>query len=88
MIQMFDLDFMNNLWQALRDNLSPVELTSCNYMTHLLCQAKYLLGTIKMDQYSLVEASRKKWLENESDPDDHEYKLPILKYDANQDALV
>jgi hypothetical protein len=57
-------------------------------MTHLLCQAKYLLGTSKVDQYSLVEASRKKWLKNESDLDDDEYELPILKYDANHDALV
>jgi hypothetical protein len=36
----------------------------------------------------LVETSRKKWLENESDPDDDEYELLILKYDANRDTLV
>jgi hypothetical protein len=34
----------------------------------------------------LVEASHKKWLKNESDIDDDEYELPILKYVANQDA--
>ncbi len=33
----------------------------------------------------MVEPSHKKWLENENDD---EYELPILKYDANQDALV
>jgi len=36
-----------------------------------------------VDQHSLVEASHKKWPENESDPNDDEYELPILKYDAN-----
>ncbi len=82
-IWMFDLKFMNNLWQALRDNLWLVEPTNYNYKTKLLCQAKYLLETSKVDQYSLVEASHKKWLENEGDPDDNEYELPILKYDAN-----
>jgi hypothetical protein len=40
------------------------------------------LGTNKLDQYSLVETSNKKWLEND------EYELPILKYNVNQDALV
>jgi len=42
----------------------------------------------KVDQYSLIEVSNKKWPKNESDPKDNEYELPILKYDANQDALV
>jgi hypothetical protein len=42
----------------------------------------------KVDQYSLVEAAHKKWLENENDLDDDKYELPILKYDANQEALV
>jgi hypothetical protein len=36
--QMFDSDFMNNLQQALGDNLWPTKLTNRNYMTHLLCQ--------------------------------------------------
>jgi hypothetical protein len=40
------------------------------------------------DQYSLIEATHKKWLENENDLDDDKYELPILKYDANQEALV
>jgi hypothetical protein len=31
-----------------------------------------------VDQYSLVKIPHKKWLENESDPDDDEYELPIL----------
>jgi hypothetical protein len=30
----------------------------------------------------------KKWPENENDPQDDKYELPILIYDANQDALV
>jgi len=46
------------------------------------------LGTNRVDQYSLVEVTCKKWLENESDLDDDEYELPILKYNANQEALV
>ncbi len=37
----------------------------------------------RVNQYSLVKASCKKWPENESDLDDDEYELPILKYDAN-----
>ncbi len=32
--------------------------------------------------------SNKKWPKNESDLEDNEYELPILKYDVNQDALV
>ncbi len=80
---MFDLDFVNNLQQVHRDNLWPIELTNRNYRTHLLHQTKYLLGMSKMDQYSLVEATCKKWPKNESDIDDNEYELPILKYDAN-----
>ncbi len=42
----------------------------------------------KVDQYSLIKVSNKKWLENENDLEDDEYELPILKYDANQDTLV
>jgi hypothetical protein len=74
---MFDLDFVNNLQQVHGDNLWPIELTNRNYKTHLLHQKKYLLGMSKMDQYSLVEATCKKWPENESDLDDDEYELPI-----------
>jgi hypothetical protein len=33
----------------------------------------------KGDQYSLVEASCKKWPENESDSNDDKYELFILK---------
>lgn len=40
-------------------------------------------GDEQRKKYSLVKASRKKWLENESDLDDDEYDLPIFKYDAN-----
>jgi hypothetical protein len=39
-----------------------------------------------MDQYSLVETTHKKWQKNESDLD--EYELLILKYNANQEALI
>jgi hypothetical protein len=38
-IQMFDLDFMNNLRQAPKDNLWSIEQTNQNYRTHLLHQA-------------------------------------------------
>jgi hypothetical protein len=37
----------------------------------------------KADQYSLVEMLNKKWPKNESDPQDNDYELPVLKYDAN-----
>jgi len=47
-----------------------------------------MLGMNRIDQYSLVEATHKKWLENENDLHDDKYELPILKYDANQEALV
>jgi len=79
---------MNNLQLAFDDNPWPTELKNHNYMTHLLHQAKYLLGTNIVDQYSLVETSHKKGPKNESDPNDYEYELLILKYDANQDKLV
>jgi hypothetical protein len=46
------------------------------------------LGTNKPNQYSLVETSNKKWPKNESDLKNDTYELPILEYDANQDALV
>jgi hypothetical protein len=46
------------------------------------------LGTNIANQYSLKKASHKKWPKNESDLDDDEYELPILKYDANQDKLI
>jgi hypothetical protein len=36
-----------------------------------------MLGMNKVEQYSLVEASSKKWFENENDPNDDEYELPI-----------
>jgi hypothetical protein len=36
----------------------------------------------RVNQYSLVEATCKKWPKNESDPNDDEYELLILKYDA------
>lgn len=47
-----------------------------------------MLGTSRADQYSLVEVAHKKWQKNENDLHDNEYELPILKYDANQEALV
>ncbi len=58
-------------------------LTNCNYRTHLLWQVEYLLGMNKAKQYSLVEASHKKWLKNGNDQDNYEYELLILKYNAN-----
>jgi hypothetical protein len=36
MIWMFDLNFMNNLWQTPRDNLWLAKPTNHNYKTHLL----------------------------------------------------
>ncbi len=66
-LQVFGLDFVNNLWQALGDNMWPTKPTNYNYKTCLLCQVKYLLGMNKTKQYSLVETLHKKWLENESD---------------------
>jgi hypothetical protein len=74
---MFDSIFVNNLQQALGNNLWPVELTNCNYRTRLLQQTEYMLGTNKVGQYSLVEASCKKWPKNGSDQDNDEYELPI-----------
>ncbi len=83
MIQMFEPNFVNNLWQAIGENMWPTKPTNRNYMTRLLCQVDYLLGMNKEKQYSLIEVSRKKWLENESDLDDKKYELLILKYDVN-----
>jgi hypothetical protein len=42
-----------------------------------------MLGTNKANQYSLIEISHKKRIKTESDRDDNEYEVPILKYDAN-----
>ncbi len=47
-----------------------------------------MLGTSTVDQYSLVEITCKKWPDNENDPDDNKYELPILKYNANHEKLV
>jgi hypothetical protein len=41
------------------------------------------LGINKVDQYSLIEVLNQKWPKNESDPEDDEYELLILKYNAN-----
>jgi hypothetical protein len=41
-----------------------------------------------MDQYSLVKAACNKWPKNESDLNGDKYELSILKYNANQEALV
>jgi hypothetical protein len=68
MVGMFDSDFVNNLQQALGNNLWLVELTNYNYRTHLLHQVEYLLGMNKSYQYSMVETLNKRWLENENDP--------------------
>ncbi len=65
-IRMFNLDFVNTLRQVPKDNPWPVESTNHNYRTHLLCQAKYLLGMNKVDQYLLVEVSNV--ARNENDP--------------------
>jgi hypothetical protein len=70
-IWMCDLDFVNNLRQAPRDNSWLVELTNRNYKTCLLHQAKYLLGMNGTYQYLLVEAACKNWPENGSDLDDN-----------------
>jgi len=67
---MFDLDFVNNLWQASRDNPSLIEPTNWNYMAYLLHQGKYLLGMNRTNQYSLVKALHNKWPKNENDLDD------------------
>ncbi len=60
MIQKFNLDFLNNLQQAFKDNLWPVEPTNHNYKIRLLRQIEYMLGMNKPEQYSLVKASREK----------------------------
>jgi hypothetical protein len=62
---MFDLDFVNTLRQALRDNLWPLEPINQDYRTCLLGQVEYLLGTNKAEKYSLVKTTHKKWLKNE-----------------------
>ncbi len=36
-----------------------------------------MLGMNRADQYSLIETTCKKWLENENDLDDDEYELPV-----------
>jgi hypothetical protein len=77
MIWMFDLIFMNNLQQVPNNNPWPVEPTNHNYKIRLLQQIEYLLGMNGVEQYSLVEASCKKWLKNGNDLDDDEYELSI-----------
>jgi hypothetical protein len=77
MIQFFDSDFVNNLWQTHGDNLWLAESINHNYKTCLLCRVEFLLGKNKAYQYSLVEMLNKKWPKNESDPEDNEYELPI-----------
>jgi hypothetical protein len=64
---MFDLDFVNTLRQALRDNLWPLEPINQDYRTCLLGQVEYLLGTNKAEKYSLVKTTHKKWLKNEKE---------------------
>jgi hypothetical protein len=54
----------------------------------VLCRVKYLLGTNCSEQYALIETSQKKWPKNANGPEDDEYELPNLQYDANNDALV
>ncbi len=51
------------------------------------CEHLWLL-TNCLEQYTLIEASWKKWPKNANDPKDNEYELLVLKYDANEDALV
>jgi hypothetical protein len=46
------------------------------------------LGTNHVEQYTLIEASWKKWPKNAIYPKDDKYELPIWKYDANEDAFV
>jgi hypothetical protein len=46
------------------------------------------LGTNRVEQYALIEASWKKWPINISDPNNDKYEFPILKYDVNKDAFV
>jgi hypothetical protein len=50
MIWIFDSVFVNNLWQAPRNNLWLAELTNHNYKTHLLHRVEFLLGTNKTYQ--------------------------------------
>jgi hypothetical protein len=56
-IQMFNLNFMNNLWQDPSDNPWLEESTNHNYKTHVLHQTKYLLGMNHAKQSGLIEAS-------------------------------
>ncbi len=46
------------------------------------------MGTNHPKQYTLIEASQKKLPKNANDPKDNKYELLVLKYDANEDALV
>lgn len=85
---MFNLDFMNNLWQAHGDHPWPTKLMNYNHKTCVLNQVKYLLDMNHLKQYALTETSWKKWPKNASDLEDNEYELLGLKYDANEDALV
>jgi len=63
-IQIFNWNFVNNLWQAPGDYLWPTKVINRNYKTRLLHHAKYLLGMNKAYQYSMVKSQTKsgqKW---------------------------
>lgn len=41
-----------------------------------------------VEQYTLIEISWKKWPKNANAPKDNKYELPILKYNAKENAFV
>jgi hypothetical protein len=84
-IRMFDLDFDNNLWQA---------ISMASWTNKLKLQDVFITlskisiggeqnGPIFIGRSCMQEVA-KKW----NDPNDDEYELRILKDDVNQYALV
>ncbi len=47
-----------------------------------------MLRTNHLEQYALIETSQHKCPENANDPKNEKHELLILKYNANQDALI
>ncbi len=83
-IQMFNQIFVNNLQPTFDDNPWPTKLK--NHKPIYYTKQNIYWG--RTQHANIVETSHKKWPKNESDPNDDEYELLILKYDANQDKLV
>jgi hypothetical protein len=66
----------------------PTHPTNSNYKTQLLKSFDYLFGFVSLNKHSFKIVINKKWLENQNNLEENEYKSPTIVYYKEIDMMV